>query len=108
MAIDQTTIAKGRFDGRVPPGVRAVLVTAPGKIAHKVDLDLKDGETRSVNVSLEGEKQSGAVWPWIVGGAAVVAGAAIGGYLLFKSEPQAAAAPPDQLGSVHVMAFEGR
>lgn len=84
MAIDQTTIAKGRFDGRVPPGVRAVLVTAPGKIAHKVDLDLKDGETRSVNVSLEGEKQSGAVWPWIVGGAAVVAGAAIGGLLALQ------------------------
>jgi hypothetical protein len=82
-------------------------VTESGKIPYKVEIDLKDGEMRSVNVTLNNEKH-GALWGWIVGGAAVLAaGAGVGGYFLFKTQPPAAA-PPDQLGSAQLSALRRR
>jgi hypothetical protein len=107
VAIDGKTAARGRFDGAVTSGVHAVLVTEPGMVAYKADVELKDGETRSVIVTLESEKHGGALWPWIAGGAAVVAGAVVGGYFLFKTQP-AAATPPGQLGSLTLAAWRGR
>ncbi len=110
VAIDDRTVAQGRFDGRVAPGVHTVIVTAPGKVAYKAALDLKDGETRSVNVTLESDKHRAAVWPWIVGGAVVAAaGAVVGGYFLFRQQPAQAADPPDNLGSVQLpLSVRGR
>jgi hypothetical protein len=99
--VDQGTASKGGYDGRVASGVHTVQVTAAGKLAYKAEIDLKDDETRSVNVTLENEKH-GTLWPWIVGGAVVVAGAAVGGYFLFRPQPAAAPMPPDQLGSLQL------
>jgi hypothetical protein len=108
IAVDGKASAKGRFDTQVAPGPHEVMVSEPGKVAYKAEIDLKDGETRSLNVTLENEKHGGPVWPWVASGAAVVAGAVIGGYFLFKSQPAAAAAPPDQLGSLTLSAWRGR
>lgn len=107
ITIDERIASRGRFDGKLASGVHAVLVTASGKRPYKAEIELKDGETRSVNVTLESEKH-GMLWGWIVGGGAVaVAGAAVGGYFLFKTQPQAAT-PPDQLGSVQLTALSRR
>ena len=38
----------------------------------------------------------------------VVAGAVVGGYFLFKTQPAGAAAPPDQLGSAQLSALRRR
>ena len=40
------------------------------------------------------------LWPWIVGGAAVVAGAVVGGYFLFKPKAEPGQVPVDKLGTV--------
>jgi hypothetical protein len=101
VSVDGKPAGKGRFDGTVTSGSHTVLVTGPGKVPYRAEIDLKDGETRSVDVTLETER-SGALWPWVVGGAVVAAGAAVGGYFLFKSEPQVAPRPPDTLGSLQL------
>jgi hypothetical protein len=107
ITIDGRIAIRGRFDGKVASGVHAVLVTESGKLPYKTEIELKDGEMRSVNVTLDSEKH-GTLWGWIVGGAAVaVAGAAVGGYFLFKTEPQPAT-PPDQLGSVQLAPLSRR
>jgi hypothetical protein len=82
--VDQKVTGKGRFEASLPAGPHDVRVTAPGKIAFEAEVDLHDGETRTVQVTLASAKPSAPVWPWIVGGVAVAAGAAIGGYFLFK------------------------
>ena len=105
VAVDGRVSEKGRFDEELEAGAHDVRVTEPGKIAYRSGVELRDGETRTVEVTLENEKHGALVWPWIVGGAAVVAGAAVGGYFLFKSQPAAAATPPDQLGSLQLSAW---
>jgi hypothetical protein len=81
--VDRTAVARGRYDGRVPSGLHDVEVTAPGKRPYQTQLLLADGDTRSLDVALTDEPRR-ALWPWIVGGAAVVAGAIVGGYFLLK------------------------
>jgi hypothetical protein len=105
VVIDDQAPAKGRFDGQLPAGTHDVRVSEPGKVAYRVQVELRDGETRTVQVTLENEKHGPTVWPWIVGGATVVAGAVVGGYFLFKSSPASPATPPDQLGSIQTTAW---
>jgi hypothetical protein len=105
VSIDGQPTTGGHFDGRLAPGPHAVLVTASGKLPYKADVDLRDGETRSLDVTLDSESH-GQVWPWIVGGAAVVAvGAVIGGYFLFKPQDTTAPVPPGKFGSVTFSVF---
>jgi len=107
VTIDGKPEGKGRFDGRVATGAHSVLVTEPDRTPYRTEIDLKDDETRTLSVTLESEKH-GAVWPWIVGGAVLAAGAAVGGDFLFRSQPQAAPPPPDQLGSLQLSGWMAR
>jgi hypothetical protein len=106
VVIDDTVAGKGRFDGQVAAGAHNVQVTEPGKITFKTDVDLQDGETRQVQITLESEKGHGAIWPWVVAGAAAAAGAAVGGYFLFRPQDSQGAALTGVLGSVHLVAWE--
>src|ERR1019366_5379973 len=105
VAVDDRPPSQGRFDGQLPVGTHDVRVTEPGKVPYRVQLELRDGETRTVQVTLETEKHAAAVWPWIVGGAVVAAGAVVGGYFLFKSSPSTPATPPDPLGALPLSAW---
>ncbi len=99
--VDGKTIAKGRFDGQVASGRHEVQVTEPGKIAYRSQVELRDDEMRSMQVTLENEKHQGTLlWPWIAGGGAVVAGAIVGGYFLFKSPQETQAPLVGTLGAV--------
>jgi hypothetical protein len=55
-------------------------------IDYQSDVAVRDNETRTVAVTLQAQPKTGVVpmWAWIVGGAVVATGAAIGGYFLFK------------------------
>jgi PEGA domain len=99
IVIDGATAARGRFDGPVPAGAHDVSVTAPGKVAYKAEVDLHERESRSLQVTLVDERHH-VLWPWIAGGAALVAAAAVGGYFLFKPQDHLGAAPTGDLGSV--------
>jgi PEGA domain len=107
IVVDDGPPFQGRFDSALAAGAHDVRVSEPGRSSYRVQVDLHDGETRIVPVTLESEKHPAPIWPWIVGGAAVVAGAAVGGYFLFKSD----SSQPGLTGSfatVKFSAFEGR
>lgn len=67
VAVDGEIPAKGRFDAQITPGVHEVRVTESGKNAFRSEVDSRDGETRTLQVTLEDVKHSSPVWPWIVG-----------------------------------------
>lgn len=99
IAIDGQVVATGKWEGVVPSGGHTLRVTAPGMRSYQSELSIRDNEVRSVPVTLDPEaRQGGSAWPWIAGGAAVVAGAAVGGYFLFKPKDQAA--PPPVAGTL--------
>ena len=102
LSVDGKVVAKARFDGQLAPGMHEVLITEPGKNPYSTQIELRDGETRTVQVTLESEKRGGAIWPWVVGGVAVAAGAAVGGYFLFKPADNGAARVTGDFGNVHL------
>jgi hypothetical protein len=104
IAVDGTTVATGRFDGQLAPGPHAVDVTEPGKIAYSTQVDLHDGEARTLDVTLASEKKA-PLWPWLVAGGAVVVGAAVGGYFLFKPQETQHAPLTGTLGTVRFTAW---
>jgi len=83
--LDDQVVAKGRFEGSLPAGAHALRVTEPGRRSYTAQLDLRDGETRTVQVTLESDRHGAPIWPWVAGGVAVAAGLAVGGYFLFRS-----------------------
>src|SRR6266851_2857166 len=90
VAIDGRAVAVANFQGPLTPGVHQVRVTERGKVPYVVQVLLRPGETRTLQVTLDDEKSSGAIWPWLVGGAAVAAAAAVGGYFLLQPTDQPA------------------
>jgi hypothetical protein len=100
IAVDGTPVGTATFEGQLAPGTHDVEVTEPGKVPYRAQVDLRDGETRSVQVTLESAAHPAPIWPWIVGGAAVVAGASIGGYFLFRSSQDTQAPLAGNLGTV--------
>jgi hypothetical protein len=100
IVVDGQAIAKGRFDGELMSGTHDLQITAPGKVTYRAQLELHDGEARTIQVSLESERHGAAIWPWIAGGAAVAVGAAVGGYFLFRSPQEVPAPLSATLGTV--------
>jgi hypothetical protein len=108
VVIDGRVAGKGHFDGQVAKGVHEVRLTETGKLPYRAQLDLHDGETRTMEVTLENEPRAAAVWPWIVGGAAVIAGAAVGGYFLFKPSDTVIPVPAGKFGAVTLASWSPR
>lgn len=103
IVIDGRTSATGRFDGKLDAGHHQVTVTAPGKVAYEADIDLRERETRTLEITLVSEKKGGVIWPWVAGGAALAAGAAVGGYFLFRPTDHTLGVPQGTLGGVDGM-----
>ena len=99
--VDGAAVYKGRFDGPLTAESHQVRVTAPGRVPYSANVELRERETRTLQVSLVAEGHA-ALWPWIVGGVAVAAGAAVGGYFLFKPHDQTVDVPPGSIGSVQL------
>jgi hypothetical protein len=105
LSLDGRVVGKGRFEGQLAPGLHDLRVTDSGKKPYQVQLELHDGETRTVQITLEPEAEGAAVWPWIAGGVALAAGAAVGGYFLFKSSDSDAAQFTGSFGNVRLSSF---
>jgi hypothetical protein len=108
--IDAKAVGTGRWEGPLSSGGHNVRVTAPGKRAWQTDITLRDAERRELRVVLENEA-SGPSWMWFAGGAAVLAGAVVGGYFLLR--PKDEPGPPPlvgtmQPGTVQVPLLTGR
>jgi hypothetical protein len=98
--IDDRVVGVGHYEGQLEPGTHGVQLTEAGKEPYRVVLELHDGETRMVEITLADQKH--APWPWIVGGAVLAAaGAAVAGY--FIANPRdVTVAPAGALGSVYL------
>jgi hypothetical protein len=105
VSVDDRVMGGGRWSGPLSPGMHRVKVTADGKRPYVLEVDLKPGERRSVDVTLEDEKKKAALWPWVAGGAAVVAGGIVASYFIFKPSDTVGPPPAGQLGTVFVKSF---
>ena len=86
--LDGKSVGLGRFEGAVVSGGHTLRVTAPGKQPNEREIVLKDDERRTVQVKLVDAAPGGPpAWVWIVGGAVLAGGAALGGALLFEQSP---------------------
>lgn len=101
LSVDGRVVGYGRWEGVLGAGQHGVRVSAAGYATYQADVDLAVNKRRTIDVDLVAERHA-AIWPWIVGGAVVAAGAAVGGYFLFRSEPAAGASPSGQLGAVQL------
>ena len=99
IAVDGTVMGSEHWDGTLPPGHHKLRVTAIGKVPYESDIELGPHAARTVRVSLHAESK-GPLWPWVAGGAALVAGTVIGGYFLFRSKDDPGTYPSGGLGTV--------
>lgn len=79
--IDGNAVGHGSWEGPLSVGPHRIKVTAPERPSHQEDVVVDAGASRTLNVHLE--QDSAPIWPWVVGGAAILVGGGIGGYFLF-------------------------
>jgi hypothetical protein len=99
VSIDGKVVGNGHFEGAERPGTHKISVVQTGMQAYEATIDLRDGEARSLQVTLEAEHHA-ALWPWIAGGAVFAAGMVVGGYFLFKPSDTVTPVPPGKLATV--------
>jgi hypothetical protein len=99
ITVDGQKPANGQWDGSVTPGKHTVVVTAPGKVTVKNEVDLAPGAKRSVLVPLKDVPTGVPAWVWI-GGGVLIAGAVVGGYFIFKPKEETQAPPAGKLGTI--------
>jgi hypothetical protein len=87
IAIDGKAVAQGRWEGKLASGGHTLRVTAPGMVAQQTEVLVQDDKSRQIQVTLNPVPKAGdTTWVWIAGGAALTAGAVIGGAFLFQND----------------------
>lgn len=83
--LDAKPLGKGKWEGTLPSGGHTLRVTGPGMTPYQSEVVIQDDQLRRVDVSLQAvPRDATKTVLWIVGGAALAAGAAVGGAFLFK------------------------
>lgn len=100
--LDGTLVARGHFEGSVDPGAHRLRVEAQGRDAYASVVDLVAGSAKTISVSLTDSNVGRAWWPWILGGSALAAGAAVGGFFLLRPDPRQEPQVPGTLGTVYL------
>jgi hypothetical protein len=108
VAIDGKVVGSQHWEGPVTIGDHTVRVTAAGKKPYEAHVQLLAGSTRGLQITLEDESHGSNVWFWVAGGAAVAAGAAVGGYFLLKPQESAGAHPEGKLATVYLPLWGAR
>jgi len=87
IAVDGSGVGSQSWAGTVPSGSHTVQVTAPQFRPYAADVLVSDGDSRTVEVTLQPLPRSGGVpaWIWIAGAAAITAGAVTAGVLVSNS-----------------------
>jgi hypothetical protein len=98
IAVDGTVVGQGTWAGPVASGAHVLLVSASSGKSRRTELTIADHETREV--TLETESEGIPRWALVAGGAVLLAGAAVGGYFLFR--PKAAEPPVGTMGAYQV------
>jgi len=89
--VDGQAMGIGAWSGVLPSGGHTLNVSQAHMRTYQTEVVLQDGQTRTLEVTLEPEAKQGLpAWAWIAGGVVVAAGAAVGGYFIFhKSDTTA-------------------
>jgi len=98
ITVDGRVRGSDRWESGLAPGKHQVRVTAPGKQDYEVNVELAAQSSRTMEVTLKDKKRS--PWPWIAGGAAVVAGATVGAIFLFRENTAEVAGPEGDLDTI--------
>jgi PEGA domain len=102
IAIDGKPVGTSKWEGSVASGGHLVRVTAKGMRPYETEVTLQDKEVRTLSVTLEADpalKKGVPVWIFVAGGAVVLTGAAVGGFFLFRPDPERSVVAPGNLGS---------
>jgi hypothetical protein len=92
--LDDKLVGTGSFSGRIRTGEKRLRFSAPDFDSKLVEVALREGESRDLQVSLQGKKSGISPWVWIVSGAVVAAGATTTGVILAtRSTTYSGAAP---------------
>ncbi len=85
ISLDNKVIGRGKWEGTLPSGGHTLKVSAPGMQNYQSEVVIQDNQTRRVDVTLNAvASDPTSTILWIAGGALVLAGAAVGGALLFQ------------------------
>lgn len=103
--IDDKVVGTTTFRGVLQSGGHRVQVNADGYKPYDTDVTVLDNQTRSVSINLE---KNSKTWLWLSLGGVAVAGAAVGGYFLFKPKDEQPIAGTISPGVVTVPLFRGR
>jgi hypothetical protein len=89
--LDGKPLGKGKWEGTLASGGHTLKVTGPGMTPYQSEVVIQDDQLRRVDVTLVAvPRDATRTVLWIVGGAALAAGAAVGGAFLFKPSKTAA------------------
>lgn len=100
--LDDKIVGTGKFSGAVASGGHRVSIAADGYKPYETDVTVLDNQTRTVSIPLE---KTSKTWLWLTGGGILVAGAAVGGYFLFKPKDEQPIAGTISPGVVTVPLF---
>lgn len=95
--IDGAFVGEGRYDGALEPGSHTIVVSQKGKKTETRTIDLLSGGRRTLDVSLRDSAGAGPL-PWILGGAVLVGGAVVTGFLM--TQPGNFEGPTGTLGTI--------
>jgi hypothetical protein len=86
ISLDGKAVGRETWEGSVPSGGHTLKVSAPGMAAYQSEVVIQDDKLRRVDVQLFPQARTDTTRTvlWIVGGAALAAGTAVGGFFLFK------------------------
>jgi len=92
--VDGRFLGVARWAGPLLPGDHSVRVTAPGRQTYKAQVTLRDGESRSLDITLNEEGGNSSLLWWIGGGVVAAAGLGTAAYFLARPEPEQETAAP--------------
>ncbi|HYQ14643.1 MAG TPA: PEGA domain-containing protein [Polyangiaceae bacterium] len=100
ISLDGKVVASDHFQASLPAGRHAVRVTAQHKQTYETSVELAPGSSRTLQIALRDVARP--IWPWVAGGAALLVGATVGGYFLFRKDDAPGAVPHGELGNVQL------
>jgi PEGA domain len=88
ISVDGHAVGRERWEGSVPSGGHSLKVSAPGMAPYQSEVVIADEKLRRVDVTLSPAARTDTTRTvlWVAGGVVLAAGAAVGGYFLFKPQ----------------------